>query len=297
VAVVTTGWFPVAVDPLLFGVLAGGSFVSQQTAVVLLARGFTRTRFALLFDVIRMPSNLAATLSLVLRGTGRFAVTAKGRIGDERIRARAPGMLVALAATLTGAIGYAGATFAGLTPTDYPLSPSTVVALAWLVLTLVVVLAAIRRIRDPRFAAERRDAHRFPTTLPAAVDGARARLVDVSLGGAQVQVEGAGTEPGRDVVLDITVPGRDEPVSFRATVRSRRGAVHRVQFVGRQWESLAALSSVAFGAGAARRARHRAVHTSAAATAGAPATEPVPRTGNLPAVEPGGSREHALLDA
>jgi cellulose synthase (UDP-forming) len=255
VAVVTTGLFPVTADPLLFGVLAGGSFVLQQAAVVLLARGFTTVRFSMLFDVVRMPSNLAATLSLVRRGTGRFAVTAKGRTGEERRRAAAPPLLLALAAVLTAAIGYAGATFAGLTPARYPLSWSIAVAVTWLGITLVLVVAAIRRIRDLRFAAERRDAHRFPSALPTTMDGTPAQLFDVSLGGAQLRVWGTGAAVGEDVLLAITVPDRDEPVPFLATVRSRRGPQHRVQFVGRQWESLAELSSVAFGAGAARRAR------------------------------------------
>jgi cellulose synthase/poly-beta-1,6-N-acetylglucosamine synthase-like glycosyltransferase len=255
VAVVTTGLFPVTADPLLFGVLAGGSFLLQQAAVVLLSRGFTTVRFALLFDVIRMPSNLAATLSLVRRGTGRFAVTAKGRTGEERRRAAAPPLLLALAAVLTAAIGYAGATFAGLTPARYPFSWSIAVAVTWLGITLILVVAAIRRIRDLRFGTERRDAHRFPSALPTTMDGTPAQLFDVSLGGAQLRVWGTGAEVGEDVLLAITVPDRDEPVPFLATVRSRRGPQHRVQFVGRQWESLAELSSVAFGAGAARRAR------------------------------------------
>jgi cellulose synthase (UDP-forming) len=43
-------------------------------------------------------------------------------------------------------------------------------------------------------------------------------------------------------------------------VRSRAGDVHRLQFVGRQWPALAALSATAFGAGAARWAARPVVH-------------------------------------
>jgi cellulose synthase (UDP-forming) len=76
--------------------------------------------------------------------------------------------------------------------------------------------------------------------------------VNVSLGGAEVRVWGGGAEVGADVDLAVVVPDREEPVVLRATVRSREGLVHRLQFVGRQWLPLAALSGTAFGAGSAR---------------------------------------------
>ncbi|SNR54921.1 cellulose synthase (UDP-forming) [Blastococcus mobilis] len=257
VAVLLTGLFPVEARPVQFAVMAGSAFVLQQLALTLLSRGFAPARFALLFEVIRLPSNLAATLSLVRRGTGRFAVTAKGRTGDARVRAHVPGLLVALALLLGGTVVYALLSLVGWTPTAYPLRGMMLVPLVWIALTLAFVVAGIRRIRDPRFSTERRDGHRFPAVLLATVTGAPARVVDVSLGGAQVVVQGVGTPVGDDVLLAVTVPDRSEPVVFRATVRSRQGGLHRLQFIGRQWIALAALSATAFGAGAARWAAVR----------------------------------------
>ncbi|MGY1915961.1 glycosyltransferase [Blastococcus sp. SYSU DS0973] len=252
VTALVTGLFPVEAPPLQFAVMAGVPFLLQQVALTRLARGFAPARFALLFEVVRLPSNLAATLSLVLRGAGRFAVTAKGRTGEDRIRARVPALLWVLAGVLAGSLLYTLASVAGWTPTAHRLGGATLVPVFWVATTLGFVVAGIRRIRDPRFAAERRDGHRFPAALPAVVDGAPARLVDVSLGGAQVRVRGTGASVGDEVELAVRVPDRAGHVVFRATVRSRADDVHRVQFVGRQWAELAALSATAFGAGAAR---------------------------------------------
>jgi cellulose synthase (UDP-forming) len=263
VAVLATGLFPVAAPPLLFLLMAGSSFLVQQAAMTLLGRGFSSPVWSLLFDVIRMSSNLAATLSLLVPGTGRFAVTAKGRTGDARRRARVPRTLRVLAAVLTLGLLYAVLTLAGLTPTRYPLSATALVPLFWLAVALGFVVAAIRRVRDPAYGTERRDGHRFLAALPATVDGAPARVLDVSLGGVQVELAGAGVAVGEDVELAVAVPDRAEPVLLRATVRSRQGERHRLQFVGRQWTALAGLSATAFGAGAARWA---------------PAGVPAPRT-------------------
>jgi cellulose synthase (UDP-forming) len=262
VVMLLTGLFPVDAPPALFAVLAGVPLVLQQTALALLSRGFAPARFSLLFEVVRLPSNPAATLSLVLRGTGRFAVTAKGRIGDERTRARVPALLWVLAAVLTGSLLYTAAGVAGWAPTQHRLDSSTLVPLFWVSIILGFVLAGIRRIRDPRFAAERREGHRFPASFPGLLDGAPARVVNVSLGGAQVRLRGVGATVGTEVELAVRVPDRPTHVVFRATVRSRQDDVHRLQFVGRQWAALAALSATAFGAGAARWADTTATRAS-----------------------------------
>ncbi|CCG04501.1 glycosyltransferase [Blastococcus saxobsidens] len=269
VAVLVTGLFPVEASPAQFALMAGVPYLLQQVALTLLSRGFASARFSLLFEVVRLPSNLAATLTLVRRGTGRFAVTAKGRTGEARTRARVPRLLLVLAAVLVGGLLYTAASTVGWTPTRHGPGAMTLIPVFWAVVTLGFVLAAIRRIRDPRFSAERREGHRFPATMQAVIDGVPARLVDVSLGGAQVRARGAGATVGAEVELAIRVPDRAAHVVFRATVRSRQGDVHRLQFTGRQWAELAALSATAFGAGAARWA---------AAAEVTPSTVPAPST-------------------
>jgi cellulose synthase (UDP-forming) len=250
--VLATGLFPVDARPLHFALGAGSAFVLQQATIALLGRGFAPWWSSLLFEAVRLPSNLTATLYLLLPGTGRFAVTAKGRVGSERTRARVPRLLLILPTVMTAALVYGGLRATGWLGTGHGLDGSAAVSLFWIALTLVVVLGAVARIRSPRFSAERREAHRFPARMAASVDGAPGQLVNVSLGGAEVRVWGSGAAVGTDVDLAIAVPDREEPVVLRAMVRSRDGLVHRVQFVGRQWQPLAALSATAFGAGSAR---------------------------------------------
>ncbi|MGY1631546.1 glycosyltransferase [Geodermatophilus sp. SYSU D01186] len=250
VAVLATGLFPVAADPWHFVVFAGSSFVLQQAAVTLLGRGFARAAFSLLFDMVRLPSNLAATLSLLRRGTGTFAVTAKGRTGDERARARVPWTLSALGVVLLAAVVYAGLTLAGLTPTEYPVSGTAVVPLLWLLVTAGFVATAIARIRSSRFGTERREGHRFPIAFPATLDGLPGQMVDVSLGGAQVRVPGEPLAVGTETLLAMWVPDRQEPIIFEVTVRSVQEDRHRLQFRVRDWRALAALSATAMGVGA-----------------------------------------------
>jgi cellulose synthase (UDP-forming) len=149
---------------------------------------------------------------------------------------------------------YACLTIAGLTPTHYAVTGTAVVPLLWLVVTAGFVTTAILRIRNPRFSSERREGHRFAVTFPATLDGLPGRLVDVSLGGAQVEVpgDGPGLPVGADTLLAMWVPDRDEPIIMQVTVRSRQGDRHRVQFLDRDWRALAALSATAMGVGALR---------------------------------------------
>jgi cellulose synthase (UDP-forming) len=250
VAVLVTGLFPVRVDPWTFLVLAGSAFVLQQTAIMMLGRGFARASFSLLFDIIRLPSNLAATVSLVRRGTGTFAVTAKGRTGEERARARVPWVLATLALALFSAVVYAGLSLAGLTPTRYSVSGAAAVPLLWLLVTSGFVGSAIVRIRSLRFGVERREGHRFPVSFPATLDGLPGRMIDVSLGGAQVSVPGPGLPVGTETLLAMWVPDRPEPIIFEVTVCSRQQDRHRLEFRVRDWRALAALSATAMAVGA-----------------------------------------------
>ena len=254
VAVQATGLFPVAASPRDFVLFAGSAFVLQQLTITLLGRGFARADFSLLFDMVRLPSNLAATLSLMRSGTGTFAVTAKGRTGSDRVRARVPVVLTALAVVLTAAVAYAALSLAGLSPTRYQVSGTAVVPLLWLLVTAGFVWTAIARIRSPRFSSERREGHRFPVPFPAMLDGMPGKLVDVSLGGAQVTLVGTGPglAVGAETLLAMHVPDRTEPIIMEVTVRSRQGDQHRLQFNGRDWRALAALSATTMGVGALR---------------------------------------------
>ncbi|HKG49270.1 MAG TPA: glycosyltransferase [Actinomycetales bacterium] len=246
VVVLLTGAVPVQAPPTAFLAAAGTSLGLQQAALVALGRGRSRVLPSLVFDVVRLQANLGATWSLVRPDSGGFRVTAKGRTGDERAAASVPSVLKALLTVVSAGLVWGLLTLDGLTPTTYPARWVALVSLGWLAVTLVLVLAAVRRIRDLRYGAERRDGHRFPVHLLGEVGGAVAVVDDVSLGGAQVRLEGEGHAVGDTVELAIAVTGQETPLRLSATVRSRVGAVHRLQFADDQWRALGTLSSVAF---------------------------------------------------
>ncbi len=254
VAVLLTGVFPVAADPEIFLFAAGATFLLQQLTLVTLGRGRTHLGWSIVFDFIRLPANLAATLSLFFPRRTDFRVTAKGRTGERRARAPLPFVLALLAAVLILGLAWAGASFAGRTPTRYSSPDVMLVSVGWVLFTLAFLVTAARRITDVRFGVERRDGHRFALSLPAQLGGMPAEVVNASLGGAQVRLFGGDYEYGQDLELTILLPDRPEPISFHTTVCGRDGATHRLRFAPRQWVQLAALAMTSFGAGRPRGA-------------------------------------------
>jgi cellulose synthase (UDP-forming) len=246
VVVLLTGAVPVQAPPTAFLVAAGTSLALQQATLVALGRGRSRIVPSLVFDIVRLQANLRATWSLVRPDAGGFRVTAKGRTGNQRAAASVPWVLKALLAVLFGGLVWGGLSLDGLTPMTYPARWVALVSLGWLAVTLALVIAAVRRIRDLRYGAERREGHRFLVHLEGRIGSAAAVVDDVSLGGAQVRIDGEGHLVGEPVELTIDVAGRATPLRLTAAVRSRVGAVHRLQFADDQWRALGTLSSVTF---------------------------------------------------
>ncbi|HEX5396537.1 MAG TPA: PilZ domain-containing protein, partial [Candidatus Limnocylindria bacterium] len=138
----------------------------------------------IIFELVRMTPNLAATLTLVAPRTPRFAVTPKGRTTSDRDRIAAPRPLVAA----LGFSAVAGVVYLlsllHLTPIEYRQDWAAAGAFAWLIVNAGLMLLAIRRVRSLRFAGERRSAVRFAVDAPGWVDAAPVTVQDVSVGGA-----------------------------------------------------------------------------------------------------------------
>ncbi|MEA2546628.1 MAG: hypothetical protein QOI09_1901, partial [Chloroflexota bacterium] len=83
---------------------------------------------------------------------------------------------------------------------------------------------AIGRVRDLRFAGERRASVRFETTFAGGFDGASCQILDLSLTGARIAVEDVSEIDSHHLVVEVD--GRD--LAIEATIRSRRpGTVGR----------------------------------------------------------------------
>jgi cellulose synthase (UDP-forming) len=169
-----------------FVTIFGLTFLVQRWALVRLARGRAPLWSSTIFDMVRLPATLPATLAIFSARPLTFNVTDKGRQGHARARARAPRLLAGVATVMTAALGWFVASVLGWTPAHYDLSPMELLSGAWLLGNLALVLTAIRRIRAVRFASERRGAVRLDVSGVANVGGAPVRLLDISVGGAKV---------------------------------------------------------------------------------------------------------------
>lgn len=243
-AVLLTGAVPIRGNPLIF---AGGFFTTfslTAASMYLLGRGHAPPRLALVFDVIRMTPSLLATISLVRRRPVTFRVTPKGRVSGSRVRAQAPTLLYLLLGLSGVAAVWFVATVAGWTPARYREPWAAYTSAVWLVLNAALLLAAVRRIRSPRFAAERRASVRFKTRLTGTVDGIPCQVEDLSVTGARVVLTGHALSHA-GCRLSFTIDNLT--LTLDAAVRSTRPmaaseTVYGLAFLPGQYRERAALA-------------------------------------------------------
>jgi cellulose synthase (UDP-forming) len=218
VIVLLTGAVPIRADPATFILFFGATFVLGQLALRLLSRGCHRSILSIAFELVRMTPNIAATLTLVSRRGVGFRVTPKGRTGDARRPAPEPPLLRLCALFSLFGLAWFALTLLGGTPTRYEIPWAAYATAGWLVLNVILIVSAIRRVRSLRFAGERRASHRFQTVLQGRIDGAPCEVHDLSLTGARVELEGL---PDLDThVLAVPIDGGE--VVLDAVSRSTR---------------------------------------------------------------------------
>jgi cellulose synthase (UDP-forming) len=215
--VVLTGAVPVRASMTAFLAFFVPAFVLQRWALHLLARGMAPQGISTVFDLVRMPANLRATLRLVSTRSQGFTVTSKGRTGADRARVRLPRLhTVLVLASVLSALWFV-ATTAGLTPTTYDVPWAANGAAMWLAANSVLLAAAVRRIRLERYGSERRQAVRFPVQGHALIGGVPGRLLDASLTGFRAVLPA----PLAVETCEITVDVGSGPVDVQCLVRSQ----------------------------------------------------------------------------
>ena len=216
--VIATGAVPIRADPVTFVVAFGATFILGQLALRALSRGCHRPVLSILFEFVRMTPNLLATMTLVTNRRAAFRVTPKGRTGDGRRANRVPPLLTAILAMSVGAVAWFAATLMGVTPTVYAIPGAIYAAFGWLLLNVVLVCLAIRRIRSSKYAAERRSSVRFATDVPGRLDGIEAWIIDLSLTGARVELPGTSiVAPVARLVVDAA---GGAPIELDGTIRA-----------------------------------------------------------------------------
>jgi cellulose synthase (UDP-forming) len=222
IVVLATGVVPIRASLAIFLPVFLAAFLVQRYALRRLTRGLAAQGPALVFDLVRMPANLQATLRLFSSGERPFSVTAKGKMGEHRTRMPIPPLLIVLVVVSLIAATWGACTLAGLTPLHYATAWAIYGSLLWLTVNTGLLITAGLRIRAERFGAERRAVVRFDMDAPGWVGGSAVRIVDVSLTGARYRVDGVAPDRGDPVVMALELNSREAPVVLRGMVRDRR---------------------------------------------------------------------------
>jgi cellulose synthase (UDP-forming) len=250
IVVLLTGAVPIRAPLGTFAIAFAATFTLQQLALWLLGRGWQRPWLAILFDLVRLPSNLAATMTLLGRRPGHFQVTPKGRTGERPRRAPTPRILWTVAALSVVTAAWFVVTITGRTPLHYGITAAAFAAAGWLAFNLSLVATAIARIRAIRYGAERRASVRFPVSLPAQLDGVSCTATDLSLTGARLSAP--SPFPRELLTLVLEAPG--QAVALGCAVRARLdhpdgSQTVAVEFQPGQWPAIGALTHLLFNAG------------------------------------------------
>jgi cellulose synthase (UDP-forming) len=247
--VLLTGQIPIIADGATFAAAFVTTYLLQQAALYLLGRGAYRPLLSIVFDLVRMPPNFMATLTLFSARTPAFRVTPKGRVGTRRGRVEAPVMLrLSLAVSFVAATVYS-LHLLGLFEVNYASEWAALGAFGWLSVNVALVWIAIRRIQSLRFATQRRSAVRFAVDLPGWIDGQEASVQDVSVGGTLI----ATVEPLVDReahLVSFGLPGMTASLwaRIRSTRRGDRGEYHyALEFEPGQYAARGLLARAIFG--------------------------------------------------
>ncbi len=253
-AVIFSGANPINANALTFATVFGTTFLAQRLALALLSRGYAPQGLAVLFEFVRMQSNLAATLTILRPRARRFGVTSKEG-GAERQRIRPPWLLTALLLVSIVAAVWFLLTVTGRTPVTYNLPWTAYGAAGWAAVNTVVLVAARRRVHADRFATERRAAVRVRVGGEASLDGAAGGLIDLSVGGALVWSNVVPNERALSHRLEFELGG--ERLTFSVDVRGVQRIAHGAalvmcQFAGEQDREIGRLARLLFTGGGAR---------------------------------------------
>jgi cellulose synthase (UDP-forming) len=221
VAVMLTGASPIDAPGSVYGPMFLATLGAQFVALRLLARGYYPPMLSLLFEVLRMPAVIPATLAVFApRRHNLFKVTPKGRHEGARGRGSVPLLLRVLLVSSTVGLAWFAVVISGVAGFAYAHPESAIGAAFFATTNAVLIVGAIRRIRDRKYAGERRNSVRFPVRLDATVDGAACEVRDLSLTGALAYVP-FDDVPERNVVT-LAISGPGGAIRFKGSVRRRR---------------------------------------------------------------------------
>jgi cellulose synthase (UDP-forming) len=220
-AVVATGAVPILAPGEVFVGFFLSTLATQFVAMRLLARGHYPPVLSVLFEILRMPAVLPATLALLWPGrASSFKVTPKGRSTSAGQRTPVPALLTGLAVASSIGLIWFSATLLGYSPIRYSVPWAAIGAAIFMAMNLALLLAAIGRIRSARFAGNRRAGTRLPVHIPVRIAGLRGELVDLSVSGAGVSIPAPVDLHPEELWLTMDLPSG--PLELQVEVRRNR---------------------------------------------------------------------------
>jgi cellulose synthase (UDP-forming) len=246
--VLFTGANPVAAPGELYLPLLTISLAFQFVSLRLLARGYSAAFLSLMFEFLRLPAVLPATLTLFNPSAGKFVVTPKGRSNTSRTHGPVPGLLWFLYWITVASLVWFGLMMTGVLGRSYPNVPTATGTALFGAFNFVLIGAAIRRARSSRFAGERRNAHRFAVSVPARLNSVACTVFDLSVTGALVRVpEEVLTGLDDTAILVMELPDGAVRITCRVGTQ-QRGAetVVRAEFMDDHRKEQAAVARALF---------------------------------------------------
>lgn len=259
-AVVATGAVPIDAPGEIFGPFFLATLGIQFIALRLLARGHYPPILSVLFEVLRMPAVLPATLALIWPSrAATFKVTPKGRSASAGHRTPVPRLLTVLAAASSIGLVWFTATLFGLTPVRYEIPWAAIGAGGFMAINLALLLAAIGRIRSSRFAGNRRAGTRLPVRVLARLGGLDGEILDLSVSGARIRLPGPLDHDAEELWLTLDLPSTrlELQVDVRRTQSIDGQAVLGLSFRAGQETTIAAMAVAVFHADVATRRDRR----------------------------------------
>jgi len=227
--------------PLAFGVMFSLMFALRLWGVQQLFRHHLHWPTAFALRIFRVPIGLSCLWWLLTRRTLTFDVTPKAG-ADERVRGRAPKVLLGLAVSVFALLAYATAGVLGWVPWKAT-AGATVASGLWLALAAGALLLGLRRITREEYATSRRNAHRIAISAKVTLDGIDGELVDISVGGVAVRFPRTGVRPGD--LVNLTLPGASSVTLVVVRVDARQtdeGDMVSLRAVDGDWATLRAMS-------------------------------------------------------
>jgi len=244
-AVIFTGASPINAPGYVYVTAFLMAFFSQFFALRLLARGYYPPVLSLVFEMLRLPAVLPATLAVLNPHKRRaFKVTSKAA-HDDRDKINPPQLLVALMAVCALSIVWFLTTIFGYTTTNYGANaPAVIGSFVFACVNFWLIMIAVKRVQAAQYAGNRRNGFRFEVFLRGELEGQACIIRDVSLTGARV--DATNTDLKRGQQIELSVHTGDEQHKLNAeVVRVRPGSAGNsvaLRFLPAQRETLGALA-------------------------------------------------------